>query len=110
MKRFRPMLSLASAPLIASCAAQTPSLPAAPRVEMPAEARQVCSLYVLPPRPTLADLQIGYATRGAELVACDTARALAVQTHDAEHALEDRATGLPRPAAAPAYPGRRSGP
>jgi hypothetical protein len=110
MKRFHLMLSLASAPLIASCAAQTPSLPAAPRIEMPAEARRVCSLYVLPSKPTLADLQIGYATRGAELVACDTARALAVQTHDAEHALEDQATGVSRPAAASTGPGRRSGP
>ncbi len=35
-------------------------------------------------------LEIGYATRGAQVVACDAARALAVQTHAAEHALEDQ--------------------
>jgi hypothetical protein len=49
------------------------------------------SLYVLPDTPTEADLEIGYATRGAQLVACDAARRLAVQTHEAEHALEGRA-------------------
>jgi hypothetical protein len=50
-----------------------------------------CSLYVLPDKPTEADLEIGYATRGAQLVACDAARRLAVQTHEAEHGLEGRA-------------------
>lgn len=49
-----------------------------------------CSLYVLSAKPTEADLEIGYATRGAQLVACDAARRLAVQTHEAEHALEAR--------------------
>jgi hypothetical protein len=44
---------------------------------------------VLPPAPTQADLEIGYATRGAQLVACDAARRLAAQTLEAEHALED---------------------
>jgi hypothetical protein len=29
--------------------------------------------------------------RGAQIVACDAARRLAVETHDAEHALEDEA-------------------
>ncbi|MFL5297676.1 MAG: hypothetical protein ACJ798_14960 [Phenylobacterium sp.] len=46
----------------------------------------------MPQRPTQADLEIGYATRGAELAACDAARALAVQTHAAEHALQDQFT------------------
>ncbi len=36
------------------------------------------------------DLEIGYAKRGAQIVACDAARRLAVQTHEAEHQLEDR--------------------
>ncbi|HVI33796.1 hypothetical protein [Phenylobacterium sp.] len=56
---------------------------------MPAEAVRPCGLYVLPATPTQSDLEIGYATRGAQLVACDAARRLAVQTHAAEHALED---------------------
>ena len=59
---------------------------------MPAEAAHPCSLYVLPQAPTEADLEIGYATRGAQILACDAARDLAVQTHDAEHVLEDRLT------------------
>ena len=67
-------------------------MPAAPRVEMPSEAVKSCSLYLLPAGPTQADLEIGYATRGAQVVACDAARALAVQTHAAEHALEDQVT------------------
>lgn len=63
---------------------------------MPAEASQPCSLYRLPPRPTQADLIIGYGRRGAELVACDAARRLAVQTHEAEHALEAEALSARR--------------
>jgi hypothetical protein len=57
---------------------------------MPSEAARPCSLYLLPTKPTQADLEIGYATRGAQIVACDSARRLAVQTHEAEHALEGR--------------------
>ncbi|HEY0434996.1 MAG TPA: hypothetical protein VGC92_00035 [Phenylobacterium sp.] len=57
---------------------------------MPAEAMRPCSLYRLPDKPTEADLEVGYATRGAALAACDAARALAVQTHAAEHALQDQ--------------------
>lgn len=79
------------ATLTASCASRIPTSPAAPRIATPAEAARPCALYVLPEAPTHADLEIGYATRGAQIVACDAARRLAVQTHDAEHALEDAA-------------------
>lgn len=58
---------------------------------MPAMAALPCSLYVLPGAPTQADLEVGYATRGAQLVSCDAARRLAIQTHEAEHTLEDMA-------------------
>lgn len=90
-------LSLLIAPLAcamttAACASRPPSLPAAPRIEIPAEAARPCSLYVLPEKPTEADLEIGYATRGAQIVACDAARRLAVQTHTAEHELENEIT------------------
>ena len=78
--------------LMTACATRTPALPAAPRVALPETVRTPCSLYRLPAAPTQADLEIGYATRGAEIVACDAARALAVQTHDAEHSLEDQVT------------------
>lgn len=80
----------------AACASRPPSWPAAPRIETPPEAARPCSLYVLPDMPTEADLEIGYATRGAQVVACDAARRLAVQTHEAEHALEDRISGSGR--------------
>jgi hypothetical protein len=39
----------------------------------------------------LADLEIGYVTRGAQIVACDAARRLAVETLKAERAAQDRA-------------------
>jgi hypothetical protein len=63
---------------------------------MPAEAAKACGLYLLPSAPSQADLEIGYATRGAEVVACNAARALAVQTHESEHALEDQITATAR--------------
>lgn len=56
---------------------------------MPAEALRPCRLPMLPQTPTTADLEIGYAARGAALVACDAARRLAVETHAGEHILED---------------------
>ena len=59
---------------------------------MPAEASRACALHVLPRNPTQADLESSYATRGAQIVACDAARRLAVETHEAEHELEARAS------------------
>ncbi len=37
----------------------------------------------------MADLETGYAARGAQIVACDGARRLAVETLLAERALQD---------------------
>jgi hypothetical protein len=76
--------------LITACASRPPTSWVAPRLETPAEAARPCSLYILPPAPTESDIEIGYATRGAQLVACDAARRLAVQTLEAEHALQDQ--------------------
>ena len=76
--------------LTAGCAS-SPILPAAPRIEMPSEASRPCSLHRLADRPTLADLEVSYAQRGADLLACDAARRLAVETHAAEHRLEEAA-------------------
>ena len=83
-----PLAPIACALMTASCASWPPS-PGAPRLTMPAEARRACELHRLPERPTQADLEIGYATRGAQIVACDAARRLAVETLDAEHGLEE---------------------
>lgn len=60
-----------------------------PQLEMPAEARKPCQLYTLPTAPTRADLEIGYATRGAQLVACDANREVAVVTFDREAQAQD---------------------
>lgn len=76
-------------PTTVSCATSIPT--SAPQLAMPLEAKEACSLYRLPPQPTQADLEIGYATRGAQLVACDLKRKLAVTTHEAEHAMEQPA-------------------
>jgi hypothetical protein len=62
-----------------------------PRLTLPDEAVQPCQLAVLPDRPTRADLDAAYVTRGAQLVACEGARRLAVETLLAERALQDRA-------------------
>ena len=90
MRRLILIALSACSMLTASCASRLPALPAAPQVEMPAEAERPCAIYLLPMAPTQADLEIGYVTRGAQIVACDAARALAVRTHEAEHGLADR--------------------
>lgn len=88
MRRLIPIVWLVCGLTTTNCASR-PALPAAPRLEIPTEARRPCELYRLPQSTTEADLEIGYAARGAALVACDAARRLAVDTHDAEHRLED---------------------
>jgi hypothetical protein len=40
---------------------------------------------------TLSDLEIGYVTRGAQILACDAARRLAVETLLAERRAQDAA-------------------
>ena len=82
---------IACALMTSSCAKPLRPSPAAPQLEMPGEARRPCELHRLPAAPTQADLEIGYAPRGAQIAACDAARRLAVDTHDAEHGLEDEA-------------------
>lgn len=75
--------------MIANCAGSPRIYRAAsPQVEMPPAATRPCAIYLLPDTPSEADLEIGYATRGAQLVACDAARDLAVRVHAAEHQLE----------------------
>lgn len=73
--------------LTASCAKPPPTLWAAPRLALAPEATAPCALHALPAQPTLADLEIGYVTRGAQIVACDAARRLAVETYEAQQSL-----------------------
>ncbi|WP_293322043.1 hypothetical protein [Phenylobacterium sp.] len=73
--------------LTVGCAKPPPTSSAAPRLALAAEAKTPCALHILPEQPTLADLEIGYVTRGAQIVACDAARRLAVETYAAQQAL-----------------------
>lgn len=57
---------------------------------LPEAATRPCALATLPAEPTLGDLEAAYATRGAQVAACDGARRLAVETLLAERALQDR--------------------
>lgn len=59
-------------------------------LSLPDAATRPCRLARLAPDATLADLEAAYATRGADLVACDAARALAVATLEAERELNAR--------------------
>ncbi len=58
-----------------------------PQREMPKTAIEPCQLVGrLPDDPSLADLEMGYALRGAEILSCDARRELAVQIHAGQHA------------------------
>jgi|TARA_R110002124_G_scaffold19913_5_gene79203 uncharacterized lipoprotein YajG len=78
----------ACALMIASCAGlPPPSAPEPPQLTLPQAATTPCSLTRLAEAPTLADLEVAYMTRGGDLLACDAARQLAVDTLLAERAL-----------------------
>lgn len=87
--RFPRIASLACALMIASCAnSPPPSRAAPPSLTLPAAALRPCRLATLPPDATLADLETAYARRGADLAACDAARALAVEAFRAQQTLD----------------------
>ena len=86
------------AAMTASCAGSPPSSAVAPvRLILPEAAKRSCALATLPPDPTAGDLDAAYAQRGAQIVACDGARRLAVETLLAERAMQDAQYGLKRP-------------
>ena len=85
---LQPSALLVSMLLIAGCAT-SPAPVAPPRLTLPDAAAQPCALAVLPPNPTQGDLDAAYITRGAQVVSCDAARRLAVETREAEHRLID---------------------
>lgn len=77
--------------MIASCAGlPRPSAPVPPQLTLPEVAATPCILSRLAEGPTLADLEVAYMARGGDLVACDAARQLAVDTLLAERALQAR--------------------
>jgi len=69
--------------------AASPTVPALPRLEIPALVLKPCRLPVLPANPTQADLDIAYMQRGEALLSCEFARRLAVETLMAERQLVD---------------------
>ena len=90
---MRPILSRPIAPLafaIKTAACATSPRPAAPpRLALPDAVTRPCTLAVLPDHPTAADLDAAYMQRGAQVVSCDAARALAFETLTAERRLVD---------------------
>lgn len=91
--RFPLIASLVCTLLIASCApllhsSKVAPPPPSPQIEMPAEARQPCEIKLLGKKATQQEQDDAYVIRGAQIMKCDAARALAVSVHDAEHALE----------------------
>lgn len=78
------------AAMIASCAGSPPISTVAPvRLSLPDAATRPCALAVLPADPTAADLDTAYVQRGAQILACDAARRLAIETLLTERALQD---------------------
>jgi len=67
----------------------SPQPVAPPRLGLPDAATRPCALAVLPDHPTAADLDATYMQRGAQVVTCDAARALAIDTLIAERRLVD---------------------
>ena len=86
---YRASALLAFAIMTASCVSSPPPPVQPPRLTLPDAAAQPCPLAVLPPNPTQGDLDAAYATRGAQIVNCDGARRLAVETLQAERQLGD---------------------
>ena len=83
---------IACALMTASCAGSLPiSTVAPPRLTLPEAVTRPCALATLPEAPGLADLEAAYLLRGAQIVACDGARRLAVETLMAERAMQERA-------------------
>ena len=87
---WRPAVLIACATMTASCAASPPISPVAPaRLVLPEATTRPCALGTLPAEPTVGDLDAANLLRGAQIVACDGARRLAVETLLAERAMQD---------------------
>jgi len=90
---------IACAAMTASCAGSPPISTVAPtRLTLPEVAKRPCALTTLPAEPTAGDLDTAYVLRGAQIVACDGARRLAVETLLAERAMQDVQAGTKQPA------------
>ena len=87
---WTPIVLLGFAIMTASCAVSPPRSAVPPRLPLPTKAATPCELERLPEAATQADLEIAYVERGSQLVACEQARSLAVETLLAERMLQDR--------------------
>ena len=87
---WTPLAPIVCASMIAGCAISPPPSAPPPRLILPEAATTPCRLDRLPDSATQADLEASYASRGAALVLCDAARALAVETLMNDRALQDR--------------------
>lgn len=86
---WTPAALVVCAIMTANCAGSRPiSTVAPPRLALPPAATRPCALAILPAEPTTGDLEAAYVLRGAQIVACDGARRLAVETLLAERAMQ----------------------
>ena len=77
--------------LLTGCSAvMRPTYADPPRLTIPAIAEQPCQLPMLPADPTQSDLEAAYIARGGQIVTCDAARNLAVETLKAERSMIDQ--------------------
>lgn len=93
MTRILPLMKTALigfALMIVGCASSPPPPVFPPRLVLPVEATTPCRLAILPEAPTRQDLDAAYALRGAQLIACDAARNMAVETLTAEREMQDQ--------------------
>lgn len=87
---WTPLALSACVIMTASCAASPrPSPVAPPRLILPDAVTRPCDLAVLPDAATTADLEAAYVRRGGQILECDAARRLAIETLQAERALID---------------------
>lgn len=90
IRLWTPLALSACAIMTASCAASPrPSPVAPPRLILPDAVTRPCDLAVLPDAATTADLEAAYVRRGGQILTCDAARRLAVETLQAERSLID---------------------
>lgn len=82
---------IACAAMMTNCAASRPvSMAAPPRLMLGEMATKPCRLPRLPEPATIGGLEAVYIERGAAILACDQARAAAVETLQAERVLINR--------------------
>jgi hypothetical protein len=76
----------------ASSAPRSAPVAAAPRVPPRPDAKVSCALYTLPSdkAATRADIEIGYATRGLQVLECDGKRLLANAALTEQHTALDK--------------------